>query len=162
MPQTDQVKAEGSVFWVSANPTATRDLVETTTRGFKLGVQFCTHAEIIERLRSGACILVGIEFDAAPDQALTVLKEVHHRLPHVPILAASSDASDTMIRSALEAGASDFLSLPINRLELHKALIKFTQVEAKPVAARPTTVGEVYTICGARGGLGVTTLAVNL
>jgi pilus assembly protein CpaE len=162
MPQTDEVKAEGSVFWVTSNPAGSRDLVETTARGFKLGVQFCAYTEVIERLRSAPCVLVGIEFDGGPDQALTVLKEVHQRLPHLTILAASSDGSDAMIRAALEAGASDFLSLPLNRLELHKALIKFTQVEVKPVAARGNIVGEVYTICGARGGLGVTTLAVNL
>src|SRR5207245_10405969 len=40
-------------------------------------------------------------------------------------------------------------------------LIKFTQVEMKPAATR-SVIGEVFTVCGARGGLGVTTLAVNL
>jgi pilus assembly protein CpaE len=161
MPQTDEVKAVGSVFWVTSTPGGSRELVETTARGFKLGVQFCAYGEVVERLRTASCVLVGIEFDASPEP-LTVLKELHQRLPHLAILAASSDGSDTMIRAALEAGASDFLSLPLNRVELHKALIKFTQVEIKPVPTRGTTVGEVYTICGARGGLGVTTLAVNL
>ena len=63
-------------------------------------------------------------------------------------------------RSALEVGANDVLSLPLSRHELHKALIKFTQVRAREGAAR--AVGDVITVCGARGGLGVTTLAVNL
>src|SRR5262249_52048530 len=38
--------------------------------------------------------------------------------------------------------------------------IKYTQIETKPSTAAPT--GDVITIYGTRGGLGATTLAVNL
>ncbi len=81
-------------------------------------------------------------------------------LPHSPVLAASADTSVGLIRWALEAGASDFITLPLTAPELHRVLIKFTQLERRPGA--PSEPGEVITLCAARGGLGVTTLAVNL
>src|SRR5262245_57994724 len=154
MPQSGETKGGGSIFWVAPNPAGSRELVETTARGFKLAVRFCAYGELIDQLRTAPCELVGVELDANPSQALALVKELHQRFPHVTIIAASSDGSDTTIRGALEAGASDFLSVPLNRIEVHKSLIKFTQVELKPAAPRSTTVGEVYTVCGARGGLG--------
>jgi len=73
---------------------------------------------------------------------------------------ASSDSSVTMIRAVLEAGAADFLSLPLDPRELSKTLIKLSQTAMKAPARVQT--GTTIAVCGARGGLGATTLAVNL
>ncbi len=67
-----------------------------------------------------------------------------------------------MIRAVLEAGAADFLSLPLNPQELNKALIKLSQTALKGPSARGQAAGTIITVCGARGGLGATTVAVNL
>jgi pilus assembly protein CpaE len=77
------------------------------------------------------------------------------------MLAASPDPIVKVIRAALDAGATDVLSLPLGRGELHKALIKFSQTEVRNAAGRGVR-GSVISIYGARGGLGTSTLAVNL
>jgi len=105
-----------------------------------------------------ACIEFG--FDAHP--GLTLLKNVSERMPRLTSVVASNDASVSMIRTVLEAGAADFLSLPLNPQELNKALIKLSQTALKGPSARGQAVGNIITVCGARGGLGATTLAVNL
>ena len=72
-----------------------------------------------------------------------------------PTAASASSAQ------ALEAGAHDVLALPLQRGELHKALLRATQATPRTPAA-PESLGEVITVYGARGGLGATTVAVNL
>src|SRR5207244_2143150 len=76
------------------------------------------------------------------------------------IFAASDDPGVSVLRAVLEAGASDVLSLPLGRQELHKALIRFSQLRTKTGPAQ--AAGSVLTVYGVRGGLGATTLAVNL
>ena len=159
MPASD-LGTEGNLLWVTADPGPSRNLVETTAREFKLAAQFCAPGELLDVARAGHCDLVGFELDE-PNQSLALVRKLHERMPRLIILAASAESSVPIIRGALEAGASDVLSLPLTSQELHKALIKFTQVHVRPVMG-PSAAGEVVIFCGARGGLGVTTLAVNL
>src|SRR5262249_56289551 len=88
-------------------------------------------------------------------------KQVAEQMRRLITLAASSDVSLPVMRAVIEAGAADILSLPLNPQELHKALIKLHQVATKTPGAQ-APAGTVVTVCGARGGLGATTLAVNL
>ncbi len=152
---------EGTLLWVGGEGSASRALVEAATHEFKLAVRFCAPAELFEAIRSARCELVGLELDADPRTGLALLAEIHQRMPRLTLLAAADDASVAVIRAALDAGASDVLTLPLARAELHKALIKFTQARARTPTAR-NLIGDVITVCGARGGLGVTTIAVNL
>lgn len=151
--------SKGTLIWVAADATASRELIESTAHEFKMTVRHCTPPEALEVVRVSFCDVLGIEIDPAPRENLIILKELHERLPRLTILAASSDTSMTVIRAALERGAADVLSLPLSRQEVSKAFIKITQLAARQAAA---STGEVITVVGARGGLGVTTLAVNL
>jgi pilus assembly protein CpaE len=105
--------------------------------------------------------LVAIEIDANPNDALGLIKGLHERLPQLTLFAVSTDASVHMMRAAIDAGAGDFLSLPLRAQELHKALIKWTKAAAT-LSAVAGGLGDVIAIYGVRGGLGATTLAVNL
>jgi pilus assembly protein CpaE len=155
----NETEFDGALLWVCRD-TASRELVTEAAREFRLSADYCAPEEALERLRGRRYDLIGVELDVDPRPSVALLRELHGRAPRVTLLAASADTSVAVMRSALEAGANDVLSLPLSRHELHKALIKFTQVRAREGAAR--AVGDVITVCGARGGLGVTTLAVNL
>ena len=161
MPFTGETKGSMRLLWVGPSTRESRELVENTAREFKLTVRFGTYAELFELLRAEPSDLIGIEFGDTGAEGLALLRELHKRIPGVTTLAVSSDSSVAAIRGALQAGASDFLSLPLHAQELHKALIKFTQVDVRPGVHRGS-IGQVITIWGARGGLGVTTIAVNL
>jgi pilus assembly protein CpaE len=65
------------------------------------------------------------------------------------------------MKTALEAGASDFLTLPLNPIDLSRVLIRTSQDSTAKATTRASS-GEIITIFGCRGGLGCTTLAVNL
>src|SRR5437899_3383816 len=150
------------LIWAAPGPSASRQLVETAARELKLAVRFCVYKELLDLLHAERCHVACIElgFDAHPGLAL--LKSVTERMPRLTIVVASSDTSVSMIRAVLEAGAADFLSLPLNPQELNKTLIKLSQTAIKGPAARGQAAGSIITVCGARGGLGATTLAVNL
>jgi pilus assembly protein CpaE len=152
--------SEGNLLWVSPQPTNSREVVEAAAHALKLTVHFCAYEELFDQLRLAQYRIVAIEFGGKPVDSLALLKQLRTRAPRAVSFAACADSSVGLIRAALIAGANDFLSLPLQRQELDKALIKLTQAGLERRAGGIN--GEVITICGARGGLGATTLAVNL
>ena len=154
---------EGTLLWARPDGAAgpgSLELLRAAVREFKLGVHCCTYGELPELIRTRRCELVGIELGADAEAAVALIKRLHDRLPTLTIFAASDDPGVSVLRAVLEAGASDVLSLPLGRQELHKALIRFSQLRTKTGPAQ--AAGSVLTVYGVRGGLGATTLAVNL
>jgi len=150
------------LIWAAPGPSANRQLVETAARELALTVRFCTYKELLDLLHTERCHVACIEFGFDAHPGLTLLKNVVERMPRLTTVVASNDTSVSMIRAVLEAGAADFLSLPLNPQELNKALIKLSQTALKGPSARGQAAGTIITVCGARGGLGATTVAVNL
>jgi pilus assembly protein CpaE len=153
-------QADGTIFWVTPDGNGSRDAIQQIAGEFNLAVRWCGFGELFNQLQMGRCRLVTVEFGNKPDEALLLLKQLRERAPHVVAVAASADSSVQTLRAALRAGASDFLSLPLDEKELNKVLIKLTQGSSARIAG--DVLGQVITFCGARGGLGVTTLAVNV
>ena len=152
---------DATLVWSAPDPTANRLVVESAAREFNLAVRFCNHRELFDVLRGTRCSVLVIEFGIDTRPGVQLLKQVAEQMPRLITLAASSDVSLPVMRAVIEAGAADILSLPLNPQELHKALIKLHQVAARSLTAQAPS-GTVVTVCGARGGLGATTLAVNL
>jgi pilus assembly protein CpaE len=151
---------QGTMLW-AGDGTPARELVEATARDIGLAVCFCELRELGDSSRASQSDVIAIETGADPAHALALVAELHGRLPQATILLASPDGSVGFIRQALQAGASDVLSMPLQANELHRALIR--SVHAGPrTAPAAESGGDIITICGARGGLGATTLAVNL
>ena len=157
-----EMNTEGTLVWAAPGPSASRPIVETAAHELNLVVRFCAYKELPELVRTERCQVACIELGIDVHPGLTLLKSVSERMPRLTTVVASSDASVSMIRGVLEGGAADFLSLPLNPQELSKTLIKLSQTAMKGAASRGQTAGTVITVCGARGGLGATTLAVNL
>jgi len=159
MPQTTQ--KPGQILWATADVRPEhRELIQTTGRDFQMEVHFCSHDEFNDLAAARRWRLVGLELGANRKEDLSRIKMLHDRAPQLPIYVASADQSIDTMRAVLGAGATDFLSIPLNPVEFGKALLKFTQ---RPVATSTSDVqGEIITVYGARGGLGATTLTVNL
>ena len=152
---------EDGFLWVSSAAASDQEILQATAREFELTLHLTTPEKLWETVRSHRFTVVGIDVGASPEQGITLLRQLREKMPALTVVAASRDTSTHLIRSALEAGAFDVLSLPLLASELHKVLIRITH--GGPHTAPPgTTAGEVITVYGARGGLGATTLAVNL
>jgi len=157
---TYESKSAGRLLWAAASPTTEREVLESAVRAFNLTVRYCTPSELAAFLRPGGDRLVGIELGDDSNVSLAVIRELHVRMPAVTIIAASKNADVDFMRAVLQAGASDLLALPLSLHELHKALLRVTQLAANSAVREPS--GQVIAVYGARGGLGATTLAVNL
>ncbi len=150
-----------TMLWAADDGGASRDVLAAIAPALGLTVEHCPSREIVARAANGRPRVVGLEAGADAARALVLVGELHARLPRASIIVASSDGDLAFLQAALEAGASDVLSLPLRPAELHKSVLRALRTAARTAPA-PEAIGEVITLCGARGGLGVTTLAVNL
>jgi len=148
------------LLWISApNSAVDQAQVSASATPFHIEVHFTTADKAERQLRNERWLAVGIELAADdPNEGIERIRNLRTDFPNMSVLAASVDASLDTMRAALGAGVADFLTLPVVPTEIHKAFLRLSQSRTM----MGTTAGEIITIYGARGGLGATTLAVNL
>jgi pilus assembly protein CpaE len=151
---------EARLLWAT-DDESTGKLVQSAAHDLGLQAHVCTPAELSQVLRPARFDLVGIELGGEAREGLAIIRQVHDRFPRLTIVAGVPGSTVSALRAALEAGASDIVSLPLTQSELQKILIKFRQAKVREASARGVS-GEIIVVYGARGGLGATTTAVNL
>ncbi len=159
MSARHEVEGGKRLLWAAASDGTDRGLLESAAQAFELRVRVCTPHELSGLFRPAAD-MVGVELGADSSAGLATIRELHGRAPGTAILAASAHADVELMRAAMQAGACDLLELPLSHEELNKALLRLTQAAARVPAQ--TVAGQVITVYGVRGGLGTTSLAVNL
>ena len=97
-------------------------------------------------------------------------EEDFHRISEIKTLGEAGEIfltalqadSDLLIR-AMRSGVKEFFPQPLNKDDVLEALLKFLQkeIEGHDVITKAVK-GKVFTVFGAKGGVGTTTLAVNL
>ncbi|WP_437202340.1 AAA family ATPase [Planctomicrobium sp. SH664] len=101
-----------------------------------------------------------ISLDADPQRGLALVAEVTREAPQCQVLVVSRSQEGTLILQAMRNGAKEFLSSPLNLDDFLAALDRIQSVTGgKDGRVRGTTV---MTIVGSSGGVGCTSLAVNL
>jgi pilus assembly protein CpaE len=101
-------------------------------------------------------------------RALKTLESLVTNFPEIPVIAISSLSGREQMRKAMLAGARDFLTKPLNRGELRDALETVVRHEEKRQLFRQARVsdspdqGSIVAVFGPKGGVGKSTLAVNL
>jgi len=78
------------------------------------------------------------------------------------IFLVSEKADANLLRQALTSGAREFFELPLKNGELEMALDRFTHRQMKKVNPHKVFQGKVISVTGSKGGVGTTTVAVNL
>jgi pilus assembly protein CpaE len=101
-----------------------------------------------------------IDLASDPEGALKVMEKVKQAAPDLYILASNYHADGETVIAAVRAGANDFLTQPLKRIEFRDAMAR---LERAPRRASVTVsrLGKVYSFLGVKGGAGATTLAVN-
>jgi pilus assembly protein CpaE len=103
-----------------------------------------------------------VVLDPDPEPALALIQGIVRANPAAVVLPASRTRDGDLILKAVRAGAREFLTLPVELEELLGAIGRLVRPasDAGPVAGR--LGAQVITVVGASGGIGCTTLAVNL
>jgi pilus assembly protein CpaE len=107
-----------------------------------------------------------VALDADHAKALQLISQLASECPGLPILAVSARGDGQSILQALRAGAKEFLTQPVVLEELLTALqrLRRTRGLGDPSAVNGTAKVEslVIAVAGSRGGVGCTSLAVNI
>ncbi|HWL07492.1 MAG TPA: response regulator [Planctomicrobium sp.] len=104
--------------------------------------------------------IVLVSLDADPQRALTLVSEITRESPQCQVLVISRSQEGSLILQAMRNGAKEFLSSPLNLDDFLAALGRI-QSSVKGGAGRPRGTN-VITVVGSGGGVGCTSLAVNL
>jgi len=116
--------------------------------------------------REPSVILLSLE--EPPMRGLATVEALHRQSPQIPVVVYSSQADPTFLRRAMRAGARDFLEKPMRADDLAEAVQSALAQERMrgedAIEGREGRggLGTIVTVAGAKGGIGKSTLAVNL
>ena len=109
------------------------------------------------------CSLLILEIGEDLDKEFQLIHDIHASGAVEAIFVTSQRFEAEILVQALRAGVKEFFSQPINQEELANALRKFK--ERQPILPGSETKpkkGKIIHLIGGKGGVGTTTVAVNL
>lgn len=113
--------------------------------------------------------VVIVSLDADRNKSLQLIAQLGTEYPDMPILAVSAD--DKAILQAMQRGAKFFLTQPVVLEELLNALRRLperggdgsgTTADGAPAKKKLSLGSQIISILGSRGGIGCTSVGVNL
>ncbi len=149
------------------------DATREPLRNMLLGVESvwleaeCSRYEFfLDVIRQSQPDVVVVALDADHAKALQLIAQLGQECPGMPILAVSGRGDGQSILQALRSGAKEFLTSPVVLEELLTALQRLhrTRGAGDGSGLHGTAKGDsvVIAVAGARGGVGSTSVAVNL
>ncbi|WP_164100644.1 AAA family ATPase [Candidatus Laterigemmans baculatus] len=102
-----------------------------------------------------------VSLDSNPEQAIELVRRLSSEVPGTILLVASSHTDGQLILRSMRAGAREFLTLPITAEELGTALERVGATKFASGDGKSRTC-QVISVAGATGGVGSTSIAVNL
>ncbi len=101
-----------------------------------------------------------VNVDSDPDKSLLLIQRIREASPDCAILVISSTSDGQLILKTMRAGAKEFLTQPIKGEDLVAAL---ERLSSHKFGSEGRTRGStVITVAGVTGGVGTTSMAVNL
>jgi pilus assembly protein CpaE len=103
------------------------------------------------------------ELGANPDEEFKLIQSLLEAKAVAEVFVTSDKKDADLLLKAMRAGAKEFLAQPLDETEVKAALISCSRRMAQAAAARvPVHAGRIINVMGAKGGVGTTTVAVNL
>lgn len=115
--------------------------------------------DVVEQTKPEICL---IGMDADPSRATALIHEVLVKCPQTSVLVCSSSTDGRLILDAMRAGAKEFLTEPVKSEDLSTSIQRIRR--QSNVASGTVEVGgcNVISVAGATGGVGGSSVAVNL
>jgi pilus assembly protein CpaE len=102
-----------------------------------------------------------VDLAGDPEVSLKALEKVKQAAPDLYVMAANYAGDADSVIQAVRHGANDFVQLPLRRSDFRDAMGRLERTPRRAVTGG-SRLGRVYTFLGAKGGVGTTTLAVNM
>ncbi len=102
-----------------------------------------------------------VAIDDDTEQAVTLVEEISRTYPDTAILVASNSTDGNLILRTMRAGAKEFLPQPVQPNDLAAALQRIAKTKFGSEGGAGQAC-KIYTVAGSTGGVGSTSLAVNI
>jgi pilus assembly protein CpaE len=102
-----------------------------------------------------------VGLDADPEKALDLIERLRSEVPNCAMLVVSRSTDGQLILRSIRAGAKEFLTLPLGVEDLLNALSRISDQKFGGQGGK-TRSSRVTAVAGATGGVGSTSVAVNL
>jgi pilus assembly protein CpaE len=96
------------------------------------------------------------------DKEFQLVQELQNSGEVGEVFFVSDHADQAVLRQAIRAGAKEFFSKPVENEVIKEALEKFKDRKISAVGEDSSKTGKIIHVIGTKGGVGTTTVAVNL
>jgi pilus assembly protein CpaE len=108
-----------------------------------------------------SCDVIVLELGDNPGAEFELVSSLNSGGTSVFLTSASADPEFLIM--ALRSGAREFFAQPVNEAEVKKAFTRFSRNRREPTGSKGMEkTGKIMTVIGCKGGVGTTTLAVNM
>ena len=122
----------------------------------------CSRYEFFPDVISQSTPDVGVvNLDGDPEKGIALLNRLRISSPDCSLLAVSRSSDGQLILQAMRAGAKEFLTSPVSLDDMMAALQRVAEAKFGGLTGKNRAT-QIYAVCGASGGVGCTSLAVNL
>jgi pilus assembly protein CpaE len=133
----------------------------STISGFNVQVEQASFENCVTKLRDTGADVAVLFLDEQRGNGCLTLEQLKKTREQIFAFAVSSERSAEVIVKAIRAGADELLSAMPNAEELLKALVRVVERRKRVVTTGELT-SKVIAVHSPHGGVGVTTMAVNL
>lgn len=147
-------------------------VLETRREALAQGLAALAEVEVLPRdaARHADLVLLALDADANADMALAAKlsgQDAQAPAGMPPVVLVGSAPAPEVLLSAMRAGISECLPEPVAEADLRAALARLQQRHVPQPLAAPLPQsdgqdGRIVLVLGAKGGIGTTTIAVNL
>jgi pilus assembly protein CpaE len=102
------------------------------------------------------------EIGTNADESFNHVKSLLHANDVDEVFLTSAQADQELLMQAIRTGVKEFLIQPLNEEEVRQALERFKERQDKAKTVVSIKPGHIINVIGAKGGVGTTTVAVNL
>jgi pilus assembly protein CpaE len=148
---------------------ASRDHLRTLLLGMEqvwLEAECARYEFFLDVIRQSPLDVAIISLDADPNKAMQLIAQLSAEAPDLALLAVSGKNDGQAILQALRCGAREFLTAPVQLEEMLTALQRLGRTrpngEISPGTNGAPKESLVIAVLGSRGGVGCTSIAVNV
>jgi pilus assembly protein CpaE len=143
-----------------------REALSESGKSFRIALELSLRfadfgEEQIRALRQAAPDLLIVDLEDDPEVGVKLIQFLAESHPGQRVLGLGPALSPALLLSAMRAGVSDYIEKPVETAALTEALQR-ASAQLGRSSESSKKPGQVYSVFGAKGGTGATTLATNL
>lgn len=127
-------------------------------------------SQVITTLTDTEAGVVVLDEQLGPLPVMDLARDLNHRMPQVGVVLLAREQTAELLRTAMGAGIRQVVPLPLTMSEFHGGIMSTFEwsqavsdrLERAATQPREQFSGRVIGLAGAKGGVGTTTLAVQL